>query len=161
MGRSDFTKHGDWNAICDKCGMKYKASTMRTQWDNLFVCRGCFDVRHPQDFVQGIPEDQTVSIARPDVISSMGSTTVKTTALKNATTIDITSITGIVSGDPINIVLDNGNAHWTYSNGTPSGYTVTLGSYLPYGATAGNVVYLPAINDETFITATDITATGL
>ena len=41
--------------------------------------------------------------------------------------------------------------------------TVTFGAgtYLPYAATAGNTVYLPSLNDETYTTATSITATGL
>lgn len=143
---------GDWNFICDKCGMKRKASTGRLQWDNLFVCPQCFDIRHPQDFVIGIPDDESVPIARPDIPQTVGETTVKTTALINATTIDIISISGLTDGDPIGIVLDNGTEHWTYCDGDPSGYTVTMGSYLPYGATAGNVVHKPSINDETFVT---------
>lgn len=161
MGRADFVKHGDYNFICDKCGMKRKASTGRLQWDNLFVCPGCFDIRNPQDFVRGIPDDQTVPIARPDVVATMGTTTVKVAGSKNDTTIDITSISGIADGDGIGIVLDNGDAHWTYSNGTPSGYTVTLGSYLPYPAAIGNTVYKPSVNSETYVTATGITAAGL
>lgn len=161
MGRADFYKPGDWNVRCDHCGMKRKASQCRMTWDNFFVCNECWSPRHPQDFVKGIPDDQSVPIARPDVVATMGTTTVKTTALKNATTIDLTSISGIADGDAIGIVMDNGASHWTFSNGTPSGYTVTLGSYLPYLATAGNAVYIPSINDEDYITATGITATGL
>lgn len=162
MGRADYVKHGDWNVICDRCGMKRKASECRTTWDNLFVCRDmCWMPRHPQDFVEGIAEDQTVPIARPTVQATMGTTTVKTSALKNAGTIEFTSITGIADKDPVGIVLDDGSAHWTYSDGTPSGFTVTLGSYLPYPTASGNTVYLPSVNGETYITATSLTATGL
>ncbi len=64
MGRADYLKKGDWNAICDRCGEKYKASKLQLEWDNLFVCKRCFEVRHPQDFVRGIRDDQTVPIAR-------------------------------------------------------------------------------------------------
>ena len=162
MGRADHVKHGDWNVICDRCGMKRKASECRTTWDNLFVCRTtCWMPRHPQDFVVGVPDDQTVPIARPNIQATMGTTTVKTSALINATTIELTSITEIADKDSIGIVLDDGSAHWTYSDGTPSSYTVTLGSYLPYKATAGNTVYLPSINSETFITATGISGSDL
>jgi hypothetical protein len=162
MGRSDFIHHGSYNVICDRCGMKRKASECRITWDNLFVCSDtCWMPRHPQEFVVGVPDDQTVPIARPDKEYSMGSTTVGTTASKNATTIVLTSVTGISDGDSIGIVLDNGDAHWTFSDGDPSGTTVTLGSYLPYLATAGNVVYVPSITNETFVTATELTATGL
>ena len=161
MGRSDFYKPGDWNVICDRCGMKRKASECRTTWDNLFVCRECWMPRPPQDFVRGVPDDQTVPTARPDVIASQGSTTLSSAAAINATTVELTSVSGISDGDPISIVLDNGAAHWTFSDGTPSGSTVTLGSYLPYMAASGNTVYLPSISNETFLTATGLTATGL
>jgi len=152
---------GDYNFICDKCGMKRKASTGKTQWDGLFVCPQCYDIRHPQDFIEGIPDDQSVPIARPDVTPAMGETTVLTTALRNATTIDITSIAGLVDGSSIGIVLDNGSTHYTYCDGAPSGNTVTMGSYLPSQATAGNAVYKPSVDNETYITATGITASDL
>lgn len=65
MGKRDYYKRGDWNAICDRCGIKYKASELKMEWDNLFVCDDCWEVRHPQDFVRGLRDDQTVPIARP------------------------------------------------------------------------------------------------
>ena len=65
MGRADYYKRGDWNAICDRCGAKYKASQLKMEWDNLWVCRECWEVRHPQDFVKGVEDDQTVPISRP------------------------------------------------------------------------------------------------
>jgi len=65
MGKRDYLKHGDWNAICDRCGIKYKASELKMEWDNLFVCNDCWEERHPQDFVRGLRDDQTVPIARP------------------------------------------------------------------------------------------------
>jgi len=161
MGRSDFLKRGDWNVICDRCGMKRKSSECRLTWDNLYACNQCWTPRHPQDFVRGVSDDQTVPIARPDITASMGSTTVATTAQKNSTTIELTAVTGVSDGDSIGIVLDDGSCHWSYSDGDPSGTTVTLGSYLPYKATSGNAVYVPGISNETFMTATELTATGL
>ena len=150
-------KPGDWKVKCDKCGMTRYASECNLDWQNLFLCSGCWEPRHPQDFVMAVLDDQSVPIARPDVVSSMGETTVKVSAVRNATTIDLTSVTGIADGDAIGIVLDDGSAHWTFSDGTPSGDTVTLGSYLPSAATAGNVVYLPSINNNVYTTASTIT----
>lgn len=155
-------KPGDWKVICDRCGMDRYASECRMNWQGLFVCSDtCWEPRHPQDFVKAIPDYQTVPIARPDTPASVGQTTVDTSAAKNATTIVLTSVTGVANKDPIGIVLDDGTVHWTYSNGTPSGTTVTLGSYLPWAATAGNIVYLPSVNKDTYTTATMLTATGL
>ena len=162
MGRSDYIRHGDWNVICDRCGMKRKASECRITWDNLFVCRTtCWMPRHPQDFVEGVADDQTVPIARPVVPATMGTTTVKTSASKYSTTIELTATTGLADREVIGVVLDDGSAHWTFSDGTATGTTITLGSYLPYQTTSGNMVYVPSINSESYITATTITATGL
>ena len=36
------------------------------EWTGLFVCNECYDVRNSQDFVRGVPDDQTVPIARPE-----------------------------------------------------------------------------------------------
>lgn len=160
MGRADYFKLGSWNVICDKCNRKRKREDTRLNWQNLLVCADtCWEPRHPQDLIEGIPDDQSVPIARPDVTASSGETTVKTTASRNAVTIDLNSTSGIYDGDSIGIVMDNGAAHWTYSDGDPSGDTVTLGSYLPGQATAGNAVYLPNINNESYtsgISATEL-----
>lgn len=42
---------------CDECGFDYRVSEMRRRWDNAVVCRKCFELRHPQDFVRGIKDD--------------------------------------------------------------------------------------------------------
>jgi hypothetical protein len=66
VGKRDYYKKGDYNVICDRCGAKFKASECAMEWDNLFVCKAnCFEERQPQDFVRGLVDDQTVSIARP------------------------------------------------------------------------------------------------
>ena len=70
---------GDWNVICDVSGFKVKASQTRRQWNNLRVRESEFEERHPQDFVRGVPDHQTVPFARPestDVFLSPGDVTV-------------------------------------------------------------------------------------
>ena len=66
MGSRDFFKLGDWNAICDVCGFKRKASEMRKRWDGRMVCEEDFEYRQPQDFVRGVPDNQAVAWTRPD-----------------------------------------------------------------------------------------------
>jgi hypothetical protein len=66
MGHADYYKPGDNNAICDRCGFKYKASELRKTWDGLMVCDKDFEVRHPQDFVRGVKDDQHVAVSRPE-----------------------------------------------------------------------------------------------
>ena len=59
MSGRDYYKHGDWNAICQICGFKFKASELRMEWDNLRVCRECWSPRQPQDFVRGVADIQS------------------------------------------------------------------------------------------------------
>lgn len=57
---------GTYNAICDVCGFEYKAKDMRMRWDGAFVCSSDYEPRHPQDFLRGRVDRQSVPIARPD-----------------------------------------------------------------------------------------------
>lgn len=57
---------GTYLAICDECGFEYKAKDMRVRWDGAFVCSKDFEPRHPQDFLRGRVDRQSVPIARPD-----------------------------------------------------------------------------------------------
>ncbi len=65
MGKADYWKDGDLNAICDQCGEKYKASELRLQWDNLRTCYRCFDYRHPQDLIRPPRPEQPPAWTRP------------------------------------------------------------------------------------------------
>lgn len=44
------TESFDYNAICDVCGFKYKASFLRKRWDGLMVCEADYEQRHIADF---------------------------------------------------------------------------------------------------------------
>lgn len=64
-------KHGDWYAICDQCGRRAFASQMTKRWDNKMVHKdpsmGCFETRHPQDFVRAVgPDPKPLPWTRPD-----------------------------------------------------------------------------------------------
>ena len=66
MGRADYYKDGDYNAICDECGKKFKFSKLKKRWDGLFVCERDWEPRHPQDYVKGIRDNMSVPISRPE-----------------------------------------------------------------------------------------------
>lgn len=66
MGRADYYADGQYNFICDQCGKKHKSKDMRFQWDGLVTCPRCYDPRHPQDFVRGTKDVQSVPVSRPD-----------------------------------------------------------------------------------------------
>lgn len=68
-------RDGDHRAICDRCGFKYYASQLTLEWTGLRVCHKCWEPRHPQDFVRGIPDKQTPPWTRPqppDVFRPLG-----------------------------------------------------------------------------------------
>lgn len=69
MSGKDYFKPNDWNAICDQCGAKYKASEILLQWDGARVCRQCIDPRHPQELQLPIPPPTIPSWVRPRVLS--------------------------------------------------------------------------------------------
>jgi hypothetical protein len=54
---SRFAK-GQWNAICDRCGLEFKSSQLRLEWTGLRVCEADWEPRHPQDGVRGKADRQ-------------------------------------------------------------------------------------------------------
>jgi hypothetical protein len=71
---------GQWNVICDRCGCKYKARQVRSEWTGLKVCSGpgtrdCWEQRHPQEFVKGKKDNQNPPWTRsepPDTFVTPG-----------------------------------------------------------------------------------------
>ncbi len=78
MFKKTYFKSGDWNAICDVCGFKFKASKLQKRWDGLMVCNQDFELRHPQDFIRPIKENISVPWTRPrsegDDVGTVGPT---------------------------------------------------------------------------------------
>jgi hypothetical protein len=66
MGRADYYKDGDWNGICELCGQKYKFSDLKKNWLNQWVCSKDYEPRHPQDFVRGVIDKQSVPMRSPE-----------------------------------------------------------------------------------------------
>ena len=64
-------------------------------------------------------------------------TPISVAAIATDTSITVTTVTGITSGDIVGLELDNGAAHWTTVNGAPSGNVVTLTDAVPSGAAIG------------------------
>lgn len=57
---------GEWNAICDVCGFKFKSSQLRERWDGLMTCVRCWEPRHAQDFLRVPRDDPSVPWTRPE-----------------------------------------------------------------------------------------------
>lgn len=57
---------GEWNALCDVCGFKFKASDLKLRWDGLWCDDPCWEVRHPADFLRPIKDEVGLPWSRPD-----------------------------------------------------------------------------------------------
>lgn len=67
----DAFEHGQWNAVCDRCGFEFKARQLSKEWTGLMVCRGagtndCWEPRHPQESVRGRVDKQAPPWTRPE-----------------------------------------------------------------------------------------------
>jgi hypothetical protein len=65
LGPKDYLKPGDWNAFCDECGFKFKASELRLRWDGCMCCKDDWELRNEQDFLRSMPEKPTTPFSRP------------------------------------------------------------------------------------------------
>lgn len=68
--------HGEWNAICDVCGFKFKSSDLREQWNGdikLMVCKDDYESRHPMDNYEGpIGPEGNIPWSKPDSAEAGG-----------------------------------------------------------------------------------------
>lgn len=62
----NYYKSGDWNAICDVCGLKMKASQLRKRWDGYMVCDIDWEPRHIMDFLRAPPPPRPLPWTRPE-----------------------------------------------------------------------------------------------
>ena len=66
MSNQNKAKLGSWNVICDYCGFKFKAEDVKEDWRGLYACRKDWSPRNAQDFVRGVPDDQSTAFSRPE-----------------------------------------------------------------------------------------------
>jgi hypothetical protein len=57
--------HGAHNVICDRSGFKVKSTDIKKEWNGNVVRSEDYEARHPQDFVRGVPDNQSVLDPRP------------------------------------------------------------------------------------------------
>ena len=81
MGKADYLKLGDWNAICAVCGFKYKASQLQKRWDGIYVCQFDWEPRHEQDFVRSRPDQKPLPFTAPEPNDLFTSVTYNSLAL--------------------------------------------------------------------------------
>ena len=67
--------YGNYNAICDVCGMKFKDCDLKEQWNGekkLMVCEDDWEPRHEAEYFRPPKEDVSVPWARIDTAESGG-----------------------------------------------------------------------------------------
>ena len=81
-------EHGTHLVNCDRCGRTYKAHEVRKEWNGLYTCiYGCWEPRHPQDFVRGLKDDPTPPFTRPQSSADTSTTDIDGNPLDNINTI--------------------------------------------------------------------------
>lgn len=133
---------GSFYRICERTGFKIRAGRTRPEWTQHIVRVESWEARQPQDFVRGVPDDQTVPDARPrqaNVGIGPLTTTLSANAPAGATSLVLSTIAGIYAADTILLILDNKDTMYgLVVSVTPSTFTILLAKPLPYSASAGN-----------------------
>lgn len=66
MSRNRATHSYEYNAICDICGFKFKASKLQKRWDGYMVCEKDNELRHPLDFFTNRNDVHSLPFRRPN-----------------------------------------------------------------------------------------------
>jgi len=61
----EYLKLGDWNAYCDGCKFKFKASELKLDWKGYYKCPHCWEARHPMDLQRPPRPSQPIPWSRP------------------------------------------------------------------------------------------------
>ena len=106
MGHVSHYKEGQHLLVCDICGFFFHSEKKRKMWNGLIVDPRCYEIRHPQDYLRGRKDDQSVTDPRPEGGNKMLSKgDVTTTDFEPSITPDSpTTITFLEIGD---VTVDN------------------------------------------------------
>lgn len=144
-GKADYLALGDWNAICDVCGAKFKASKLLLRWDGMRVCKKDYEEKHPLTLARPLQEQATTPWSRPntgyaaDAVTTITSNTVLTTQ---------TDVPVDASGGNITITLPSANS-----------YTVPYASGITFQRidSSTNTVTIQRAGTDTILGGTSIT----
>jgi len=140
---SDRFREGDFYRTDDRTGRKVRASDTRKEWTGLIVDKDVWDPRHPQDFVRGLYDRQTVPNPRPvptPVYIGPRTTTIATAAVAGDTTLTVVSTANMAAADSVTIMLDNNEAFRTTISSIPSGTSMVIATKLPWAAAVDNLI---------------------
>jgi hypothetical protein len=127
----------------DRSGFTRRRESIRREWTGLEVAENLWEARQPQDFVRGVPDDQTVDVSRPQppaVFSGPISIGLSRPAAIGDTFLYLDAINGFSNGDNVGVMLDSGQIFNTTVNGAPATNGVTISAPMPNVAAQGNLV---------------------
>lgn len=56
---------GEWNVVDDRTGFRLPNTMVQFEWNGLLVWSRVWEIRQPQDYLRGIPDNMSVPYARP------------------------------------------------------------------------------------------------
>lgn len=145
MGRKPGIQYrgGSFWRVDDRSGFVVRAGNTREEWTGLIVDQKLWEIRQPQDFVKGVMDPQWVPDPRPTApIQYDGPIYTQTQAAYpiGATTFLVESTAGFTDGDPVGIMLNNGEVFRSTLSGTPTGNSLTFAAPIPFPVASGNDV---------------------
>ena len=88
-----------------------------------------------------VKSQATYTFPAANCTTSYTATAVATAGVLGDLNLLVDSITGVVNGQYVGVLLDDGTMHWTTVNGVPAGTTIVLLAALPSAAAVDNAVY--------------------
>lgn len=134
---------GDFYRICDKSGFKVRSKRSKLEWNGLMVSDRFWEIRHPQDFVKGVMDNQVVPNARLRQVNQfLGplSTTLTANVAAGAVVLPVASSVRMQIGDNIEVMLDTGVYFQTNIASVPNSTSITVNPPLTFSASSGNII---------------------
>lgn len=111
MGTELHYKLGSFYRVCDRTGFATRAGRTKMEWNGLIVRDDVWEIRQPQDYVTGVPDIQTVPMARPRQVDAYDGplhTSLTVQANNSDTLLFVVNAARQFAGDEIGVALDDG-----------------------------------------------------
>jgi hypothetical protein len=66
MLKDDNYIKGDYNAICDLCGLQFKGSELKKMWNGLYACSDCWEERPAYETPNTPSKPRKLPFTRPE-----------------------------------------------------------------------------------------------
>lgn len=137
---------GSFYRICDISGFKVRSFDTKKVWNGTIARKQSWEPRQPQDFVRGVPDDQSAPEPRPRSPNIFVDVTTAITSnyAPLAQNIAVQSVVGLQVGNRIGITLDDGApwGFWFTTIEAIAGLTLLITPTLGWFASNGNQVTL-------------------